>query len=235
MYQIILGLSALSENNIVHRDMKPENIFINKNVYKIGDFGFAREVTEKFATQLGTPLYMGPEFYNDDALTPKVDIWAAGCMFHQMLFGTLAFDGENQMQVQKAVKNANYRPPRKLDTIVEEVLMGCLAAKPEARFGIGELRLHRAFEFCRNQYASKLDRTLGKSYFNPQVSGKMSMMPQSNIQRVDVQEQRRMDLENQKCSIIEALMKYRNVSMFYYTNARWLNANYSDLDFTIFL
>jgi hypothetical protein len=63
----------------------------------------------------------------------------------------------------------------------------------------------------------------------------MSMMPQSNIQRVDVQEQRRMDLENQKCSIIEALMKYRNVSMFYYINARWLNANYSDLDFTIFL
>ena len=47
MYQIILGLSALSENNIVHRDMKPENIFINKNVYKIGDFGFAREVTQR--------------------------------------------------------------------------------------------------------------------------------------------------------------------------------------------
>lgn len=46
-YQIVLGLSALSELSIVHRDMKPENIFINDGVYKIGDFGFANQ-TSKF-------------------------------------------------------------------------------------------------------------------------------------------------------------------------------------------
>jgi len=224
----------MSENQLVHRDIKPDNIFINKNVYKIGDFGFAREVVDKFATQLGTPLYMGPEFYNNDALTPKVDIWATGCMFHQMLFGNVAFDGANQMEVQNNVKNSNYRPPRKLDPIVEEVICGMLAAKPEKRFGIAELRMHKVFDFCRNQYASKLDRTLGQSYFNPQA-GLKSTMPQSNIRKIDAAEQRRMDLDNQKSSIIESLMKYRNVSMFYYTNARWLNANYPDLDFTIFL
>jgi serine/threonine protein kinase len=62
IYEIILGLSALSESQIVHRDMKPENVFINKNVHKIGDFGFAREATN-FQSSLGTCLYMAPEFY----------------------------------------------------------------------------------------------------------------------------------------------------------------------------
>ena len=133
LYQIILGLSALSENNIVHRDMKPANIFIHNNVYKIGDFGLARELLDKFGifhSGYGTPLYMAPEFYNDDDLTSKVDIWAVGCMFHQMLFGNLAFSGENQNQVRIAVTNGYKGPPRELDPIVEEVLMGCMAAKP---------------------------------------------------------------------------------------------------------
>lgn len=84
IYQVILGLSALSESGIVHRDIKPENIFINKGIYKLGDFGFAREVHDKFQTQLGTCLYMGPEFYNNDKLTSKVDVWACGCMLHQL-------------------------------------------------------------------------------------------------------------------------------------------------------
>jgi len=145
----------LSENNIVHRDIKPENIFVNKNVYKLGDFGFAREVTDKFQTQLGTCLYMGPEFYNNDALTSKVDVWACGCMLHQLLFGGLAFDGNSQADVQKAVKECPYKPPKKLRPEVEDLLMRMLAYRVDDRYSIAELRTHKAFEFCRNQYASK--------------------------------------------------------------------------------
>ena len=87
LYQVILGLSILSDNNIVHRDIKPENILINKGYYKIGDFGFAKEVFDIFETKLGTLLYMAPEFHNNtDKLTPKVDVWAIGCILHQFLF-----------------------------------------------------------------------------------------------------------------------------------------------------
>lgn len=59
---MVLGLSALLELGICHRDIKPENIFINDDTYKIGDFGFANQASS-FQSTLGTPLYMGPEFY----------------------------------------------------------------------------------------------------------------------------------------------------------------------------
>ena len=234
LYQIILGLSALSENNIVHRDMKPANIFIHNNVYKIGDFGLARELLDKFGifhSGYGTPLYMAPEFYNDDDLTSKVDIWAVGCMFHQMLFGNLAFSGENQNQVRIAVTNGYKGPPRELDPIVEEVLMGCMAAKPGERFAVGQLRLHKAFDFCREEYVSELDSKLKKSYLAPFSDNVL----ESYIPSLDFQEQRKSDLENEKSSIIETLNRYRDISRLYYTNAIWLNENCSGFQLLKFL
>jgi eukaryotic-like serine/threonine-protein kinase len=57
--------------------MKPENVFINKNIHKIGDFGFAREAS-KFQSSLGTCLYMSPEFYTGEPKNEKVDVWALG-------------------------------------------------------------------------------------------------------------------------------------------------------------
>lgn len=204
--------------------MKPANIFIHKSVYNIREFGLTRELIDKlrvFQTGYGTLLYMAPEFYIDDALTAKVDIWAVRCIFHQMLFGTLAFSGEDKNQIGIAVMNGYKGPPRELDPIFEQVLMGCLAVKPVERFEIGKLRLHKAFEFCREEYLSELESKLKKSYF-PQVSYKI---PESNIQSNTAQEQRRSDLENQKSFIIENLMRYWEASRFYYSNALWFNEN----------
>jgi hypothetical protein len=118
-----------------------------------------------------------------------------------------------------------------LDPIVEEVLMGCLAVKPEERFAIGQLRLHKAFDFCREEYVSEFDSKLKNSYF-PQVSYKIS---ESNIQSNAAKEQRRSDLENQKSFIIKSLIRYWDVSRFYFTNALWLNENYTGFQLLKFL
>jgi len=110
-FQIVLGLSALYDLNVVHRDMKPENIFISQGVFKIGDFGFANQAS-KFQTQLGTPLYMGPEFYNSsEDMDQGVDIWALGLIIHQMIFGQHPFDGKDEREVRRKVINEPYQIP----------------------------------------------------------------------------------------------------------------------------
>ena len=66
--------------------MKPENIFIQNGVYKLGDFGFA---TEKalLESMVGTKPYMAPEMLEDDTYTNKVDIWALGVILFIYFWG----------------------------------------------------------------------------------------------------------------------------------------------------
>lgn len=90
--QILMGIRAIHGNNILHRDIKCENIFLKKQksggmICKIGDFGFAKVVEETTKTNCGTTLYMAPEVL---AILPydfKADIWSLGVVFFQMIFG----------------------------------------------------------------------------------------------------------------------------------------------------
>ena len=152
MYQIILGLSALNDEGIVHRDIKPENIYINKNVYKIGQFHFA-EITDIFSTKLGTPLYMAPEFYDNQVKTNKVDVWACGCMLHQLLFGTLAFNAKDLIELEDVIKKGNYKPTSELEPEIEDLLMGMLNKNVALRYSFEELKNHRAFDFISTSSA----------------------------------------------------------------------------------
>lgn len=94
-YQIVLGLSALEEAGISHRDIKPDNIFLHNNLCKLGDFGFASHES-KFTSSLGTCVYMGPEFYiGKGSMNSKVDVWAFGVMIHQLIFNGFPFDGNS--------------------------------------------------------------------------------------------------------------------------------------------
>lgn len=65
MRQLLSGFSELVRQKIIHRDLKPANILISDNVYKIGDFGFAKYV-DNFGSQMlrscvGSPIYMAPQ------------------------------------------------------------------------------------------------------------------------------------------------------------------------------
>ena len=85
-YQCILGLNYLHSQDIVHRDIKPDNIFMTKNkIIKIGDFGVSALVKEKKEvlkkirklkfTVVGTPEYMAPEILKQKKYNEKVDIF----------------------------------------------------------------------------------------------------------------------------------------------------------------
>ncbi len=101
--QILQGLEYIHQNNIIHRDIKLENIFIRKNgkggnyVCKIGDFGLARPIgdEETAITNCGTEIYMAPEILSGQSYGKQADIWSLGVLFYYLLFGNFPFKGIN--------------------------------------------------------------------------------------------------------------------------------------------
>ena len=106
IYQILLAVSYFHEVNIVHRDLKLENIMVHiaqegkasSMSCKVTDFGFACFIGHdaEMNMPLGTPLYMAPEIVRQQPYNEKVDVWAAGVIAFCMLTSQYPFDGRSK-------------------------------------------------------------------------------------------------------------------------------------------
>lgn len=101
MYQIFLGLFYLHENNVIHRDIKPNNILLNDSCdVKICDFGFAREIIHGSSADqteyVVTRYYRAPEIMlNSRKYNSAVDIWSVGCTFFELIDSKILFGEAN--------------------------------------------------------------------------------------------------------------------------------------------
>jgi eukaryotic-like serine/threonine-protein kinase len=118
---VLRGIAAAHATGIVHRDVKPANLFLSKGmsgelVPKVIDFGIARDVSQDTVRTgtgetIGTPAYMAPEQLRAErALTPAVDVWALGVVLHEMLAGDTPFPSDNYNVLVHRVL-AGERPP----------------------------------------------------------------------------------------------------------------------------
>jgi serine/threonine protein kinase len=100
-------------HNIIHRDLKAENILSHNGVYKIADLGFSKQVgnEEVKQTTLGTITTMAPEVMRKEAYGLKVcfrdiqaDIWSVGIIFFQMIFGKVPYTSTNATQMYSEIQ-----------------------------------------------------------------------------------------------------------------------------------
>lgn len=133
--QVCEGLKEAHRNGITHRDLKPDNILIDKNGrVKILDFGLAKlkgaaKIT-KDSTRMGTPGYMSPEQITGAEVDHRSDIFSFGVILYEMLSGKLPFAGERDISIFYSILNedprplSQYRPetPEWLCQIVERAL-----------------------------------------------------------------------------------------------------------------
>jgi len=132
--QITLGLTALHNLKILHRDLKSSNIFLTKDLkVKIGDLGVAKKLSRgNFAkTIIGTPYYLSPEICEEKPYNEKSDIWALGCILYELCTFNHPFDAKSQGALVLKILNSNPAPIRKtysdnlqklLDIILEKNL-----------------------------------------------------------------------------------------------------------------
>ncbi len=113
--QIAEGLKAAHKKNIVHRDIKSQNIMItDEGLIKIMDFGLAKikggsQITKSGVT-FGTPEYMSPEQAKGEKLDYRTDIWSFGVVLYEMLKGKLPFTGEYEQAITYSILNDEPQP-----------------------------------------------------------------------------------------------------------------------------
>jgi cyclin-dependent kinase-like len=108
-YQMLLALDFLHSNEIIHRDVKPENLLVNASgLLKVCDFGFARSLhpnaSAVYTDYVSTRWYRSPELLVGDANYSKaVDIWAIGCIYAEMYNGIPLFPGDSDIHTLKLI------------------------------------------------------------------------------------------------------------------------------------
>ncbi|XP_029611118.1 MAP/microtubule affinity-regulating kinase 3 isoform X6 [Salmo trutta] len=135
--QIVSAVQYCHQKNIVHRDLKAENLLLDADMnIKIADFGFSNEFTmgSKLDTFCGSPPYAAPELFQGKKYDgPEVDVWSLGVILYTLVSGSLPFDGQNLKELRERVLRGKYRIPFYMSTDCENLLKRFLVLNPSKR------------------------------------------------------------------------------------------------------
>ncbi len=148
--QVCEGLAAAHRLGVIHRDLKPQNIMIDKEGNaRIMDFGIARSVKGKGITgagmMIGTPEYMSPEQVEGKDVDQRSDIYSLGVNLYEMVTGQVPFEGDTPFTIGVKHKSETPKDPRELNAQIPEdlsrVILTCMEKDKEKRYqSTGELR-----------------------------------------------------------------------------------------------
>ncbi|KAI7870862.1 kinase-like domain-containing protein [Spinellus fusiger] len=135
--EVLLGLAYLHNQDIVYRDLKPENVLLDVDGHiKITDFGFAKHlVDDRTWTLCGTPDYIAPEIIRSHGYGRSVDYWSYGVLIYEMLAGYPPFYDENQMKLYEKILTKKPVFPSSFAPEATHLLQNLLTTNLTLRYG----------------------------------------------------------------------------------------------------
>lgn len=141
--QILEGVHYLHQNNIVHLDLKPQNILLS-SIYPLGDikivdFGMSRKIgnASELREIMGTPEYLAPEILNYDPITTATDMWNIGIIAYMLLTHTSPFVGEDNQETYLNISQVNVDYSEEMFSSVSQLatdfIQSLLVKNPEKR------------------------------------------------------------------------------------------------------
>lgn len=140
--QTLNGLKAIHAHNILHRDIKSQNILIHDNVYKIADFGVSKVARpgELARTAIGTPYYISPEIWRQERYGAKTDVYSLGCLYYELCTLQHPFGGRDVRELQRNVLRGVYkRIPEYYSAELRGLIAQMLQSSPRARPSVDAL------------------------------------------------------------------------------------------------
>jgi len=144
--QMIKGLKYIHKSNIVHRDIKLDNLLIDlSNTIKICDFGVSKILKKGdiMYEHCGTPAYIAPEIFEDKGYEGfSCDIWSAGITLYYILSGSLPFRGNDIEEIQSLIFKSKYDKIKDVSEEANDLISKMLKVNPKERISIDDILNH---------------------------------------------------------------------------------------------
>ncbi|OHT10519.1 Serine/threonine-protein kinase Nek3 [Tritrichomonas foetus] len=163
--QIVSVVAYLHAHNILHRDLKPQNVFLTKlGIVKLGDFGVAKSLESSCdlaKTVIGTPFYLSPEIWEGSPYDSKSDIWSLGCILFELCALHKPFEAQNASALLASVIQGKHGPiPSRYSQNMRDLIEGMLNLAPQLRPTAQQVMDLPFIQKAANELISRNQKTL---------------------------------------------------------------------------
>jgi serine/threonine protein kinase len=139
--QLIKGIKNIHQKNIIHKDLKPDNILLKNDLSLcINDFSLSEKVA--FSNkECCAKLYRAPEIYKNEKYSNKIDIWSFGVIMYELMFNS-KFLNCDEKDIKSKIENYNIKENKNLNNLIQpyqKIIINCLSKNPDERLSASQI------------------------------------------------------------------------------------------------